>query len=387
MEFLVRRPSHVFVFLIAAAMLASCATHERTLARADAAQLVVKAEQIAASSWKKTSAPAFRGKQDDIYFVDAKTGWYVNGEGKLYATKDGGATWNLIHEKKGTFFRTVAFLDEKHGFIGNVGTEYFPNVTDETPLYETRDGGVTLTEVKLPAKVKGLCAIDIVRTKFVNHGVLAERTIIHAAGRVGGPPHLLRSLDGGASWKFIDLSARAEPILDVKFFNEMEGFVFAGTPGDLEKSNALILKTNDGGVTWKNVYQSNRPFEITWKASFPTRDVGYVTVQSYDPDKTKSQRYVAKTVDGGNTWKEIPLVDEHAVREFGVAFVTPQIGWVGAIDGAYQTVDGGATWTKIKSDDIGRAVNKIRIVKDETSAAKFVAFAIGTNVSKFEIAK
>jgi hypothetical protein len=173
----------------------------------------VTAAQIAASTWKKTSAPAFRGKQDDVYFIDAEAGWYVNGEGKLYGTKDGGSTWNLLHEKKGTFFRTVAFLDEKHGFIGNVGTDYFPGVTDETALYETRDGGVTLTEVKLPAKVKGLCAIDIVRTKFINQGVLAERTVIHAAGRVGGPPHFLRSLDGGATWKFIDLSAHAGPIL------------------------------------------------------------------------------------------------------------------------------------------------------------------------------
>ncbi|MGL5002689.1 MAG: WD40/YVTN/BNR-like repeat-containing protein, partial [Casimicrobium sp.] len=345
----------ISVFLCVA--LASCASTERLHAVAQEATLAtpVTVAQITSSAWKKTSAPAFRGKQDDVYFIDAKTGWYVNGEGKLYATKDGGTSWNLVHEKKGTFFRTLAFLDEKHGFIGNVGTEYFPNVTDETPLYETRDGGVTLTEVKLPAKVKGLCAIDIVRTKFVNQGLLAERTVIHAAGRVGGPPHLLRSLDGGVTWKFIDLSSQAGPILDVKFFNEMEGFVFAGTTGDTEKSNALILKTNDGGVTWKNVYQSNRPFEITWKASFPSRDIGYVTIQSYDPDKTKSQRYVAKTTDGGNTWKEIPLVDEHAVREFGVAFVTPQIGWVGAIDGAYQTVDGGASWSKVKADDIGRA--------------------------------
>ncbi len=368
-------------------VLASCATLEPLTRVSASAAFSVDSAAFAKTQWKKTSAISFAGKQDDVYFIDVKTGWYVNGSGKLYGTKDGGTTWTLLHEKKGTFFRTVAFLDANHGFIGNVGTDYFPGVTDETPLYETRDGGVTLSEVKLPAKIKGLCAIDIVRTKFVNHGVLAERTMIHAAGRVGGPPHLLRSLDGGATWKFIDLSAQAGPILDVKFFSEMEGFVFAGTSGDTEKSNASILKTNDGGVTWKEVYRSNRPFEITWKASFPTRDIGYVTVQNYDPDKTKSQRYVAKTIDGGNTWKQLPLVDDHAVREFGVAFVTPNIGWIGVIDGAYQTIDAGATWSKVKSDDIGRAVNKIRVVPDETNPAKFVAFAIGTHVSKFEIAR
>jgi photosystem II stability/assembly factor-like uncharacterized protein len=345
----------------------------------------LSASNIASMRWQKTSAEPYKGKQDDIYFINAKAGWYVNGSGKLYGTKDGGLSWTLLHEKTGTFFRTVAFLDANHGFIGNVGIDYFPGVTDDTALYETRDGGITLTAVSLPAKVKGLCAIDVVTTSFINHGVLAERTLIHAAGRVGGPPHLLRSLDGGLTWKFIDLSAQAGPILDVKFFNENEGFVFAGTTGDTEKSNALILKTNDGGTTWREVYRSARPYEITWKASFPSRDTGYVTVQSYDPDKTKSQRVVAKTIDGGNRWQEIALVNDHSVREFGVAFVTPELGWVGAIDGAYQTADGGTTWRKIPADDIGRAVNKIRVLPDASSALGFAAFAIGTHVSKLQI--
>jgi photosystem II stability/assembly factor-like uncharacterized protein len=347
----------------------------------------LSASQINQSQWKKTSAEPYRGKQDDVFFIDPSVGWYVNGSGKLYGTKDGGASWALLHDKPGTFFRAVAFLDSQRGFIGNVGTDYFLGVTDETALYETRDGGKTLTGVALPAKVKGLCAIDVIKTSFINHGVLAERTVVHAAGRVGGPPHLLRSLDGGVSWKFIDLSAQAGPILDVKFFNENEGFVFAGTSGDTQRSNALILKTNDGGATWREVYRSARPYEITWKASFPTRDVGYVTVQNYDPDKTKSQRFVAKTLDGGNTWKEIALVDEHAVREFGVAFVTPDIGWVGAIDGAFQTVDGGANWQKVSADDIGRGVNKIRVLPDASTVGGFVAYAIGTHVAKFQVLK
>ena len=56
-------------------------------------------------------------------------------------------------------------------------------------------------------------------------------------------------------------------------FDKNNGFVCAASDEDIEKSNALILKTNDGGKTWKKVYQSNRPFEGTWKASFPTKEL------------------------------------------------------------------------------------------------------------------
>jgi photosystem II stability/assembly factor-like uncharacterized protein len=340
---------------------------------------------IEASAWQKTSALPFRGKQDDVFFLNPKQGWYGNGEGKLFGTSDGGTTWNLLSEKKGTFIRTLAFLDDKHGYIGNIGTDYFPNVSDETPLYETRDGGLTLTEVKLPAPVKGLCAIDVLRTQYINQGVLATRVVINAAGRVGGPAQLVRSLDGGASWRVRDMSADAAAILDVKFFNEREGFVLIGTHADVAKSRGAILRTQDGGVTWKEVFRSARDFEIMWKVSFPTREIGYATIQSYDPDVKNVRRYIAKTMDGGLTWKEIPLVDDHKVREFGIGFVTPEIGWVGAADGAYQTTDGGATWKPISNEAIGRAINKIRIVNDANGKLS-AAFAIGTHVSKFDLA-
>lgn len=43
--------------------------------------------------WTKLDTEPFRGKQDDIFFLTAELGWYVNGSGKIYETTDGGATW------------------------------------------------------------------------------------------------------------------------------------------------------------------------------------------------------------------------------------------------------------------------------------------------------
>jgi photosystem II stability/assembly factor-like uncharacterized protein len=372
-------PSSLLAAAIAA-VLAACAADAPTRAR-EAAETPQAYTLPADAKWQKLETVAFKGKQDDIFFLNPNLGWYVNGIGKIYKTTDGGKTWVEKLSKPGTYFRTIGFVDEKLGYAGNVGTDYFPGVTDTTPLYLTNDGGDTwnaVAGIDGPA-VKGLCAIDIVRTRYINAGVLEDRTIIHAGGRVGGPAFLMRSLDGGKTWKSTDLSAHTKMILDVKFFNENEGFVMGATDSSSENSNALIIATKDGGATWKKVFQSNRKWENTWKASFPTRNVGYVTIQNYNPDKTDSQRYVAKTTDGGATWKEIPLVNEHPVRQFGVAFADEKLGWVGTTNGGYETADGGATWKLV---ELGRAVNKIRMVKDGDG---FVGYAIGVDVRKISV--
>jgi photosystem II stability/assembly factor-like uncharacterized protein len=331
------------------------------------------------ATWQKLDTVAYRGKQDDIYFITPDIGWYGNGAGKLYKTTDGGKTFVEQWNKPGTFVRALGFIDAQNGFLGNVGTDYFPNVSDTQPLYRTRNGGATwtpITNVDGPV-VKGICAIDIVKRSFIDSGVLRERTIVHAGGRVGGPAHLMRSLDGGDTWKSIDLSAHTAMILDVKFFDEMNGFVAGASDSDTAKSNAHIIATNDGGVTWRAVYQSTRPYEITWKISFPTRDIGYVTIQKYNPDPKVTEHFVAKTTDGGKTWRELPITNDASDREFGIAFATPEIGWIGSAKGGYQTIDGGASW---KFVEMGRAVNKIRLLP---TAKGFIGYAIGTDVRKF----
>ncbi len=339
--------------------------------------------------WKKLNTVAFRGKQDDIHFVSADVGWYGNGDGFLYRTIDGGQTWQQQLHKPGTFVRALGMVDNQVGFMGNVGTDYYPGVTDEEPLYETRDGGVNWLPIPAAridarlangAKVKGICAIDVLKKSSIYQGQFQERTIIHAAGRVGGPPFVMRSLDQGQSWKVSELSAICGAIMDVKFFDESNGLLCASTAADAANANALILRTIDGGSTWQPVYRSKRLFELCWKMSFPTREVGFATIQNYNPDKAQTQRVVVKTTDGGRTWTELPLVNDFNVRQFGVGFVSPQVGWVGTTTGGFQTVDGGATWSKV---ELGRAVNKIRIVPVVGGGA--VAYAIGADVYKLTL--
>jgi photosystem II stability/assembly factor-like uncharacterized protein len=330
--------------------------------------------------WTKLTTEPYKGKQDDITFVDEKTGWYVNGYGKIFHTEDGGNTWEMQLEKKGSFFRCIAFIDKNVGFAGTVGTDYFPNVTDTISLYGTKDGGKTWSPIAYKGGyVKGLCAIDIVKEQYINHGEIDYKYHLFAVGRVGSPANSLISHDGGETWTSKSMNADCKMLFDIKMFNKKEGIVCAATHEDIEKSNALILKTADGGDTWQKVYQSNRPFEGTWKAAFPSREIGYVTIQSYNTDTLINQQRIAKTTDGGNTWQEIDLVKDAGAREFGIGFINNKHGFVGALNSGYETKDGGKTWQKI---DLGRACNKIRIYKNVTG--KIYGYSIGVNVFKME---
>jgi photosystem II stability/assembly factor-like uncharacterized protein len=308
-----------------------------------------------------SSSPQNGQKQDDVFFLNEKQGWSVNGSGRIYRTKNGGTSWTKVTDKPGTYFRCIGFLDSLNGFAGNIGPNYFPGVTDNQPLYKTSDGGLNWTAVSTisgPAPT-GLCAIQII-----------DSLNIVAGGRVGSPVHLLKSADKGQTWTSIDMSSECEMIVDVHFFSPDTGFVFCGTNSNVQFSSASVLYTTDGGLSFTKVFESSRNFELCWKASFPSRNVGYFTILSYAPNST--QRFIAKTTDGGLTWTENQFAN-NGNKAFGIGFLNDSTGWVGTDQGGWQTTNGGETWT---TKNIGQFANKIRVLPNGT------AFAIGLRIYK-----
>ena len=356
--------------LCASIALASCAA----LPLAEETSVARDLAPVDLAGWTTQPTEELRGKRDSVSFVDPTHGWYGTGKGDLFRTVDGGASWQKVASKPGTFVRSVAFLDRDTGFIGNVGTDYYPGVTDETPLYRTDDGGATWQAVDTgSATIKGVCAIDVVRAERIYQGNLVERTVIHAAGRVGGPTGILRSVDGGESWSVIDMADKAGMILDVKFFDELNGLVFAATSRNSRDAEGLVLRTEDGGRSWREVYRSGRPQELIWKASFPMDgQTGYATVQSYDQDR--ATQLVIKTADGGRTWTELEMAQDAKARQFGIGFINAQTGFVGTFAGGYGTRDGGRSWQKVP---IAPAANKFDVVRTPTGGT---IYAIGTQV-------
>jgi photosystem II stability/assembly factor-like uncharacterized protein len=239
-------------------------------------------------------------------------------------------------------------------------------VTDANPLYRSVDGGNSWTEVT--ASISGPVPVGICGIQAL------DDSVVYAAGRVGGPPILIKSTNAGETWQGSDLSDHCQMILDVWFVSPDTGFVFAGTSLNVAASSARILRTTDGGLSWADVYTSARPSEIMWKAWFPSRKIGYASIQSYSTSST--QRYIAKTINGGENWTELPLVNT-GIREFGIGFINDSVGWVGGENTGYQTLNGGLSWT---NKNIGQYANKFSIVKNPDGSQ--TAFAIGLRIFK-----
>ena len=316
-------------------------------------------------------------KQDAIAFADAQTGWYGNGTGKVYGTTDGGKTWRNIWSRPGTYVRSLEFADDRTGFLGNIGPDYYPAVKDINPLYVTHDGGAHWTPVTSVSgsRIKGVCAIDVLK---IGGKVVA----IRAGGRVGGPAGMMESFDEGKTWRARDMREFTGMILDIHFVDENVGFISGATGEDESRSNARILKTTDGGKTWRVVFATDTPNDINWKISFPSADVGYASIISYQAPDGEARGYVVKTDDGGEHWRKLKVTDDKDWIPYGINFMNTSRGWIGGSTGGYETTDGGQSWHAVM---MGKSTNKIRV--EPRSDGGTSVFAIGLDVYQLVIPK
>lgn len=232
----------------------------------------------------------FVQRNDDAFFVTPETGWVVNGWGEIWKTNDGGESWWKQFNSPTTYFRSVGFVDSLTGFAGNLGTEEFGGATDANLIYKTINGGRNWEPVSINSgQPRGICGIFVV-----------NNDVIYAAGRVRGPSYFIRSTDGGNTFSAIDLNPYAAGLLDLYFFNPDTGFVLGLTNSTHAQSSGIVLKTTDGGFSWDTVYISNRNGEWCWKINFPSKKVGYISLQR----NVGSSVNFLKTTDGGNSWFE-----------------------------------------------------------------------------------
>ena len=301
------------------------------------------------------------GRHNDAYFVSPEMGWIVNGDGDIFGTNDGGDSWELQFHQGTAHFRAVGFADASKGWAGNVGEGEF-GATDTTAIYQTLDGGTTWTpQVEFEGPVpKGICGLNVVN----------DSTIV-GVGRVRGPSFFVKSTDGGQTWTSKDMSAHAAGLIDVYFFTPDHGIAVGLTNSFHPESSGVVLATTDGGETWEKRITTSRTGEWAWKISFPSDQVGYVSLQR----NSESPIYFLKTVDGGATWEEKILFQSYYFVQ-GMGFITETMGWAGGNSTFFtlQTLDGGESWF---SAGFGARVNRFRFLGDS------LAYAVGRSVYKY----
>lgn len=158
------------------------------------------------------------------------------------------------------------------------------------------------------------------------YGLASPRAGVFVA--VGTEGSLLRSEDGGRSWRAMRLRTRAT----------LSAIAFRGNDGCIVGEAGILFATGDGGIRWRRVHLGTE-----W-------DLDAVCLVS------DAVQYVAgeggrlfKTIDGGQTWAA-PR-SPTAQRLTAMAFRDQHLGYaVGTSGIILETLDGGETWRRLGFD-------------------------------------
>ncbi len=289
---------------------------------------------------------------DDVFFLNDQLGWALNGAyAAVYKTTDGGITWELqlseltLALPENYYFRNIEFLNEKIGFVGTLNGVFF----------KTIDGGTTWTKVtNFTINPPAICGLDAVGS-----------TTVFGCGAYFSPAYIIKSVDSGETWQYIDMSSYANALVEISFLNENIGYV-----SGKNAQGGVVLKTTDGGMTWTEVFNTNIAGEYVWKLQLlsANNNVIFGSVETEMPNSGK----LIKSLDAGLTWtsKDFPDINVQAV-----GFLSETHGWMGGhATGFYETTDGGDTWT---NTTVGSNLNRIFILNDN------LAYASGATVYKF----
>ena len=296
---------------------------------------------------------------DDIAVI-GDTIWICNVSGEIFKSTDAGESWVQVADQEGTSFRSIDFIDEQRGVVGNLGPgSWVGHTTDTNPLYMTSDGGLTWTPVPGSAidgdLPDGVCGIQWV-----------DEDTIHGAGRYAGKAYVISSTDGGATWTSRDLNDDFYAFVDVWFKSPMHGYI----TGTNRQGSASLVETHDGGLTW-TTRKTNQSGHY-WKMGFASSDFGYAVCSGgADMD------IWVQTHDGGGTWAEQSFTDGFHAN--GIGFLNDQVGWIGGYPShTLQTWNGGQTWEPMQIDMVyGDVINKFLKVDATTM------YAVGNRVYKY----
>ncbi len=160
---------------------------------------------------------------------------------------------------------------------------------------------------------------------------------------------ILRTVDGGVTWREVRRLPAAEfggaepELYSVRFAGKKKGWAVGSISRSEVVVDSLVLYTDDGGETWR-------------RQIVPTRDE--LIHLDFDGDKrgwiVGDKGTILHTADGGQTWTR-QRVDTKATL-YHIEFINNERGWaVGQRGSILRTVDGGDSWTSVAAPQAARA--------------------------------
>lgn len=178
-----------------------------------------------------------------------------------------------------------------------------------------------------------------------------------------------RSVNGGKTWQWIIVKGfEKSDFRDIEAFNAQTAIIMAIS------EPAYILKTIDGGVSWKTVFTDSTKGMFLDAMDFFDNKHGVVVGDPID-----SKFFISKTTNGGNTWRKTPAVmrSKSATGEACFASSGTNIHYFRNKD--FLFVSGGLQ-SRLHDDAGGRAIPLIQ-GKESTGANSIAVLHNTTRVS------
>jgi len=257
-----------------------------------------------------------------VFFLNQNRGWAVGSKGAMLITGDGGMTWARRTDVTSDVIRDIYFGDAQNGWLVVERNVYELEGKDEPRSYlmRTSDGGSTWKR------------IDI---KGVDVDVLLVRALFSPGGHgwaFGEEGTIYRTVDAGNSWTKLSSPTR-RLLLGGAFIDDHVGWLVG--------AGATIIQTSDGGETWTRAsfpQTTETPTRFS-ATSFPNDRLGWAV---------GSGGSVYRTINGGRSWQQqnsgvtADLLD--------VKFLDAVEGWAVGNEGTIiYTNDGGLHWTTQRS--------------------------------------
>ena len=242
----------------------------------------------------------------DVYFLDATTGYIVGDSGLIMKSETGGLTWTIQHGNDTMRFNRIRFFDQNHGLA--VGTD----------LMRTTDGGNTWTQLNLGNDF------------YADIAIIGPETCLIT----GFPNSVLRSTDKGATFSTLVSSTPGQEFGLLSMVDSLVGYAcYFGSTVTNE-----VVKTTDGGVSWTLLEDTTFVNSSNLEAlNFVSEGVGF--------QGGWYTGHLALTTDSANTWSTVRTTSYPEINDFHISADMPNAfyacGWNNLI---LKSVDGGLNW-------------------------------------------
>lgn len=210
--------------------------------------------------------------------------------------------WKVLVSGVKNNLNSIYFINDSTGFCcGSEGT-----------LLSTTNSGVEWKRILSPSERE---LVSICFNKPESGFLIDEYTVY-------------RTRDYGKSWEKVKVDCSGKKLYKVKFIDKLNGFIIG--------SNGLILKTVDGGESWRQIESgtNNLLCDIVLDSNN-----GYCVGWSGE---------IIKTTDAGDHWKRLSPLTTNYLRR--IKFADRENGFIiGGGGEIFKTTDAGANWAKVEN--------------------------------------